>query len=128
MPAEVCAARSLREYNRLPRSQPMRSAPWMVVFGISLLNQLAAAQAPLPWIRVAADQNGFVIGETNEPFIPWGFNYDHDEKGRLIEDYWSDEWPKVEQDFAEMKALGANVVRVHLQFGKFMEADRKSVV
>ncbi|HLF91869.1 MAG TPA: hypothetical protein VJB14_00260, partial [Planctomycetota bacterium] len=51
---------------------------------------------------------------------PWGFNYDHDETGRLIEDYWHDEWPKIEEDFREMKALGANVVRVHLQFGKFM--------
>jgi hypothetical protein len=40
----------------------------------------------------------------------------------LIEDYWLDEWQKVEQDFAEMKELGANVVRVHLQLGKFMQA------
>ena len=30
------------------------------------------------------------------PFVPWGFNYDHDETGRLIEDYWDDEWAKVE--------------------------------
>ena len=58
-------------------------------------------------------------------FTPWGFNYDHDEKGRLIEDYWETEWPRIEQDFREMKALGANVVRVHLQLGKFMMgADR----
>ena len=81
--------------------------------------------ASLPWIRVAADQTGFVLGETGQPFVPWGFNYDHDEKGRLIEDYWHDEWPKVEEDFAEMKDLGANVVRVHLQFGKFMVAADK---
>ena len=53
---------------------------------------------------------------------PWGFNYDHDEAGRLIEDYWHDEWPKVEEDFGEMKALGANVIRIHLQFGKFMRS------
>lgn len=55
------------------------------------------------------------------PFTPWGFNYDHDDgAGRLIEDYWHAEWATVEEDFAEMKALGANVVRVHLQFGKFL--------
>ena len=44
----------------------------------------------------------------------------HDEKGRLIEDYWEAEWPKVETDFRAMRRMGANVVRVHLQLGKFM--------
>ena len=38
---------------------------------------------------------------------------------RLIKDYGRDEWPKIEADFASMKRLGANVVRIHLQFGKF---------
>lgn len=81
-----------------------------------------AFSAELPWIQVSADRRGFVLGSTGRPFVPWGFNYDHDERGRLIEDYWFEEWPKVEQDFAEMKELGANVVRVHLQLAKFMES------
>jgi len=55
-------------------------------------------------------------------FTPWGFNYDRDEDGRLIEDYWDSGWSKVEEDFREMKQLGANVVRVHLQLGKFMRS------
>jgi YHS domain-containing protein len=71
-------------------------------------------------IRVSDDRKGFT-SESGAAFVPWGFNYDHDEAGRLLEDYWEAEWPKVEQDFAEMKALGANVVRIHLQFGKFMK-------
>jgi hypothetical protein len=62
-----------------------------------------------------------VLAESKQAFVPWGFNYDHDENGRLIEDYWEAEWAKVEQDFREMKELGANVVRIHLQLGKFME-------
>src|SRR5207245_2527202 len=49
-------------------------------------------------------------------------NYDHDEKGDLIEDYWEKDWDRLAEDFREMKELGANVVRVHLQFGKFMDA------
>ncbi|MEX2142440.1 MAG: cellulase family glycosylhydrolase [Pirellulales bacterium] len=77
--------------------------------------------AGLPWIKVAPDRRGFLLADTQRGFIPWGFNYDHDERGRLIEDYWFDEWPKVEEDFDEMKQLGANVVRVHLQLGRFME-------
>src|SRR5262249_24771361 len=39
---------------------------------------------------------------------------------RLLEDFWESEWPTLVQDFREMKDLGANVVRVHLQLGKFM--------
>lgn len=77
-------------------------------------------QAGMSWIRVADDHHRFVAGTPPRPFVPWGFNYDHDENGRLLEDYWENEWPKVERDFQEMKQLGANVVRIHLQFAKFM--------
>jgi hypothetical protein len=55
-------------------------------------------------------------------FVPWGFNYDRDYKLRLLEEYWADEWATVDQDFGEMKAMGANVIRVHLQFQAFMDA------
>ena len=40
---------------------------------------------------------------------------------RSIEDYWDKEWDTIAADFAEMKALGANVVRIHLQLGRFMD-------
>jgi hypothetical protein len=81
----------------------------------------------LPWIRVAPDQKSFVTEPGGKAFVPWGFNYDHDEteEARLLEDYWDTEWAKVEADFREMKELGANVVRIHLQFGKFMPAAGK---
>lgn len=69
-------------------------------------------------IRVSPDNRGFVCVPSGRPFHPWGNNYGN--KGRLIEDYWASDWGAVEQDFHEMKSMGANVVRVHLQFGKFM--------
>jgi hypothetical protein len=81
--------------------------------------------AELEPIRVSPDKKSFVLEKSGRKFTPWGFNYDHDEDGRLIEDYWEKEWPKVAEDFREMKELGANVVRIHLQFGKFMEAADK---
>jgi hypothetical protein len=88
---------------------------------------LAQPQA-MPWIVVSSDQKGFALDPSGRPFVPWGFNYDHDAQGRLLEDYWQGQWPTVEQHFAQMKALGANVVRIHLQLGKFMDApDRPSV-
>lgn len=74
------------------------------------------------WVAVAADGKSFELRPAGRSFSPRGFNYDHDEQGRLLEDYWEGEWPKVAADFQEMKALGANVVRVHLQFGRFMQA------
>jgi glutamate racemase len=76
----------------------------------------------LEWIRVSADGRTFVSESSKSAFRAMGFNYDHDEQGRLLEDYWHSEWKKVESDFAEMKQLGASVVRIHLQFGKFMES------
>jgi hypothetical protein len=71
---------------------------------------------------VSADGKHFVLVGSNEPFLVWGVNYDHDAGGRLLEDYWETEWDAVLQDFGEIKALGANVVRVHLQLGRFMQA------
>jgi cellulase (glycosyl hydrolase family 5) len=89
---------------------------------------LAAAAESAPWIVVNQAGDGFTLSATGVPFIPWGFNYFRDEKLRLLEDYWNgdgpDGWAKVERDFREMKRLGANVVRVDLQFAKFMDGPR----
>jgi hypothetical protein len=79
----------------------------------------------MSWVAVSKDQKGFVLDPSGRSFVPWGFNYDHDDKGRLLEDYWEDEWPTVEARFGQMKKLGANVVRVHLQLGKFMDGPDK---
>ena len=87
----------------------------------------AANDAELRWIQVSPNKPRFVLAPSEQPFVPWGFNYDHDEQGRLIEDYWHNEWERVEADFREMKQLGANVVRIHLQLGKFMKSEDKPV-
>jgi len=87
-----------------------------------LLVHANAFAAEMPVIGIGKDKKTFVLEGSATRFNPLGFNYDHDEKGRLLEDYWVEDWKKVEEDFAEMKALGANVVRIHLQFGKFMKA------
>jgi hypothetical protein len=85
----------------------------------------ALGQSP-SWIAVNDAGSGFVHSKDRTPFIPWGFNYVRDERFRLLEDYWNgsgpDGWPKLERDFREMKRLGANIVRLQLQFAKFMGA------
>ncbi|MHB8864762.1 MAG: cellulase family glycosylhydrolase, partial [Pirellulaceae bacterium] len=97
---------------------------WLSILFCVIANRVAVGD--MPWIRVADDQHGFVHSSSAEPFVPWGFNYDHDEDGRLLEDYWEKEWPKVEEDFQEMKQLGANVVRIHLQLAKFMTGPNQT--
>ena len=79
-----------------------------------------AISSDMERIRISGDKRSFILEKSGRVFIPWGFNYDHNETGRLIEDYWEEEWNKVEEDFQEMKELGANVVRIHLQLSKFM--------
>ena len=78
----------------------------------------------MPWVEARAPTTSSSC-RRGQSFVAWGFNYDHDEKGRLLEDYWEKEWPKVERDFAEMKKLGANVVRIHLQFNQWMTHAEK---
>ena len=77
--------------------------------------------APLLRVQVSNDGKYFVCGDAKEPFVIWGVNYDHDSSGRLLDEYWLDEWETVVQDFREIKELGANCVRIHLQLGKFMD-------
>jgi hypothetical protein len=56
------------------------------LFLLAALAAASASSAEQPWIVVAADRRGFAPADSRGSFIPWGFNYDHDERGRLIED------------------------------------------
>jgi hypothetical protein len=76
---------------------------------------ILAPGQPLAWIRTSADKTHFVGDGTAQRFVPWGFNYDHDDAGLILEEYWAGNWAKVTNDFREMKLLGANVVRVSPQ-------------
>jgi len=98
--------------------------------GAALLGSLKAS-VPVPvrdlaWIRPSDDKRHFVRDGTNDRFVAWGFNYDRDDAGRLLEDYWANEWDTVAEDFREMKAFGANVVRVHLQLARFMKSSEQA--
>ena len=70
--------------------------------------------------------NGQFKKAKGEVFFPWGLNYTNPEVVGLIEDDWYNEsiWKTIKSDFQEMKMLGANVIRIHLQYHQFMlEAD-----
>src|SRR5437879_139469 len=97
-----------------------------MLFLLLLAWPISAQAGDMPWIAVSKDKKGFVLEPSGKKFTPWGFNYDHDSKGRLIEDYWDEEWATVKTHFGQMKKLGANVVRIHLQVGKFMDSPDKA--
>jgi len=102
------------------------------IAGLSLLGALPvfaqsdAPTAPLELVRVSDDKRHFVFTGSGKRFTPWGFNYDHDRANRLLETYWTDEWSTVEEDFVEMKQLGANVLRIHLQVSRFMKSEKET--
>jgi hypothetical protein len=90
------------------------------LFLLLLTLPLSVRADDMPWIVVSKDKKAFVLEPSGKRFTPWGFNYDHDSQGRLIE------WATVEAHFGQMKKLGANVVRIHLQLGKFMDGPDKA--
>src|SRR5258708_246415 len=102
----------------------MRYCRFGIIFTLlsSVAMDSSARSSEMEFVRVSKNWKSFLFSNSEKRFTPWGVNYDHDTDGRLIEDYWESEWPKIEEHFAQMRKLGANVVRVHLQFGKFMDA------
>jgi len=83
----------------------------------------AGEASGLDWIEISEGGEEFVLAGSGEVFRPWGVNYDHNENtGGLIEDYWANQWEVIVEDFGEIVDLGANVIRIHLQTGRFMEA------
>jgi hypothetical protein len=80
-------------------------------------------------VRVSADGRGFELSPSGKRFTPWGFNYDRTGKTLIFEVKSDPDWAAIREDFGEMKGMGANVVRIHLQFARLMkgpaEADER---
>lgn len=100
-------------------------AAYLLGFGESLAAVSVATN--LSSVAVAEGGKGFVTVSPPRAFIPWGFNY----LGvfeRLAEEDWHtlEGWNRIERDFREMRALGGNVVRWHLQFETFMKSPESA--
>jgi hypothetical protein len=94
----------------------------LVVGGSDASLVVARKTSQLSRIKLSDNGQDFVLSDSGETFRVRGFNYDHDAKGALVEDYWNEQWSKVEEDFGEMQRLGVNTIRIHLQFSKFMDS------
>ena len=68
-----------------------------------------ACAAGMETVKIAPDQNGFILDPSGDRFVPWGHNYASvDIMERLVNDQ-----ERVEREFAEMKAAGTTVARIH---------------
>jgi cellulase (glycosyl hydrolase family 5) len=105
-----------------------------ILIGVCLMLNAVAFASPeiqttkptLEFIKISKDGRRFILSNSGGEFQPWGFNYDHDRNNRLLETYWKKEWDSVASDFKEMKELGANTVRVHLQVSRFMKSAKET--
>ena len=93
-----------------------------MAIGLCLSPRLVFAQrppgGPLPKIALAADGRAFVT-ENGTPFVPMGVNYYRPGTGWPPQVWKKFDAEATRQDFARMKALGVNCVRVFLTYGSF---------
>src|SRR3954451_15168301 len=82
---------------------------------------LTTSATALEKIQLSPDHRHFILADSKKSFTPFGFNY-LGRFGELTEESWATDWATVEKDFRDMRALGANVVRVHLQFSTYMKS------
>jgi len=110
--------------NTLPAAVTAICAVILVIAGVQsvLADPRVATSVTMEPIRII--DGNFELGDSGRPFTPWGFNYVGDFR-RIVEEYWSEDWPRVEKDFREMRKLGANVVRLHLQVGTFLKTPHQ---
>jgi hypothetical protein len=95
----------------------------LLMFSCRKAVKVSPAPAPAKQSMPAMTIRGKEFYDTNgKRFIPWGLQYTNTAKIPLLEDNWFADttWAVILQDFQNMKALGANIIRIHLEYNKFM--------
>jgi len=93
--------------------------PLVVTLSLALLSPTAqCAPAPLPKIRIAHDGRSFATAE-GKPFVPFGVNYYRPGTGWAPQIWKQFDAEAARKDFARMKELGVNCVRVFLTYHSF---------
>jgi hypothetical protein len=91
---------------------------WLFAAVLLLVGRPSAA---MDFVKLSPDKKGFVLDPSGERYVPWGHNYGSvDIMQRLAEDS-----QRVEREFAEMKAAGTTVARVHPEMPAFFDGPGK---
>ena len=73
-------------------------------------------------VKVAPDQDGFVLSPSGVRFIPWGHNYASVD---LLERMTSDP-ERIEREFAEMRTAGTTVARIHPEMFRILRGPESA--
>lgn len=72
--------------------------------------------AAMERVQIAPDGGGFVLQPSGLRYVPWGHNYASTDILKRL----ADDPARVVRDFAEMRAVGATVVRVHPEMPRIL--------
>jgi hypothetical protein len=102
----------------------------MEVFGKSNIRSIltcilligTACAAGMETVEIAPTQDGFILHPSGDRYIPWGHNYASVD---ILERLENDP-ARVEREFAEMKAAGTTVARIHPEMSRILVAPDKA--
>jgi hypothetical protein len=109
----------------------MHTSTGIMAVGLTLLVPLGCqASNPASSQRFVVEGTGFVLkeGETSRAFTPWGFNYDRtviDGRDVLLEDAMRERPGIVNEDFAAMRRLGGNTVRIFIATSEILDGPEQ---
>jgi hypothetical protein len=80
-----------------------------------------ARAAEMETVKIAPDNKGFIVSPSGTRYVPWGHNYASvDILERLAKNP-----ERVEREFAEMKAAGTTVARIHPEMPRILTGPDK---
>ena len=76
----------------------------------------------MDFVKISPDKRGFILDPSGGRYVHWGHNYGSVDIMRRL----AQEPERVEREFADMKATGTTVARVHPEMPAFLDAPNQA--